>query len=103
MSSKSQAASLQRERKDRASGEGAQTAFGANVEDRANRASAQTAFEVNVEMEVEESMNLEESFGTNPESLEDGEINILPAQQRSKSKVSCPSKSCGTKRKFTSS
>ncbi|KAL3518965.1 hypothetical protein ACH5RR_021554 [Cinchona calisaya] len=40
-------------------------------QDRANREGAQTAFEANAEMNVEESINLEESFENDPLTLKD--------------------------------
>ncbi|KAL3525299.1 hypothetical protein ACH5RR_013671 [Cinchona calisaya] len=63
---------------------------------------AQTAFEANAEMDVEESINLEESFENDPQTLEDEVMNNLLARQRSKSKASSSSDSRGTKRKLTS-
>lgn len=72
-------------------------------QDRANGEGAQTALEANAEMEVEESTNLEESFETNPQSLEDEAMNALLARQQSKLKASSSTDSRGTKRKVTSS
>ncbi|KAL3500233.1 hypothetical protein ACH5RR_039326 [Cinchona calisaya] len=54
-------------------------------------------------MDVEKSINLEESFENDPQTLEDEVMNNLLARQGSKSKASSSSDSRGTKRKLTSS
>ncbi|KAL3524788.1 hypothetical protein ACH5RR_013160 [Cinchona calisaya] len=71
--------------------------------DRANGEGAQTSFEANAEMDVEESINLEESFENDPQTLDHEVMNSLLARQGSKSKASSSSDSRGTKRKLTSS
>ncbi|KAL3538271.1 hypothetical protein ACH5RR_001637 [Cinchona calisaya] len=53
-------------------------------------------------MEVKESINLEESFENDPQTLEDEIMNNLLAQQRSKSKGSSSTYSRSAKRKLTS-